>query len=232
VPPADEPKAKPLAILAQLAFVGLAALLVYSFVAVTREGELRRLCGAPCLLHPNYLGADRLAPDFELPDLQGRPVKLSSLRGKVVWMNFFTRTCRPCMEEMPEVAELSRILADRSDVVMLAVSIDDSPQEIEPVLKSVLSGPPPFTVLLDPDSKIVGDKYGTKLFPETWLIDKRGVIRARFDGAKEWSSAAVVELIDELRRGDYCPVSINAGVLSGKAGKLCEADGNGAQAND
>jgi thiol-disulfide isomerase/thioredoxin len=229
---AAEEKAKPLSIVAQLLFVGLAALLVYSFVAVTREGELRRLCSAPCILHPNYLGADRVAPDFDLVDLGGQHRKLSDYRGKVVWMNFWTRTCGPCMQEMPEIAELARILEGKKDVAMLAVSIDDSAEEIEPLLKSVLSGPPPFTVLIDPDSMVVGGKYGTKLFPETWVIDKRGVIRARFDGAKSWSDASVVEFIDELRRGDYCPVSINGGVLSGKAGKLCEADGNGASAND
>ncbi len=229
---ASEPKSKPLAIVAQLVFVALAALVVYSFVAVTREGELRRLCSAPCILHPNYLGADRLAPDFDLTNLQGGKTKLSSYRDKVVFLNFWTRTCGPCMQEMPEIAELARILQDRKDVAVLAVSIDDSVQEIEPLLKSVLSGPPPFTVLLDPDAMVVGGKYGTKLFPETWLIDKRGVIRARFDGAKTWSDASVVEFIDELRRGDYCPVSINGSTLSGKAGKLCEADGNSAQAND
>ena len=65
----------------------------------------------------------------------------------------------------------------------------------------------PFPVLFDPDGeKVVMGKYGTHLFPETWLIDKRGVIRARFDGGRDWANAAVVELLDQLREGTYCPL--------------------------
>ena len=60
-------------------------------------------------------------------------------------------------------------------------------------LKVTLNGDPPFPVLFDPDSKVVLDQYGTKLFPETWIIDPKGVIRARLDGAKDWKSSLVME---------------------------------------
>src|SRR5580693_3400325 len=63
-------------ILAQVGFVIVAALFVYGFVAVTKEGETRRVCSAPCFLHPDYMAADRRAPDFTLKDLQGASVSL------------------------------------------------------------------------------------------------------------------------------------------------------------
>jgi len=223
MPSAPEPTPSRMGVVgAQLGFVVVAALFVYGFVAVSKEAEVRRECSAPCYLHPDYLAAERRAPDFALKDMKGATVTLDSLRGRVVLLNFWSKTCGPCLEEMPSLAELTQILRDRSDVVVLAVSIDDGPEDVNPTLKTVLKGPPPFTVLFDPDAKIVGSEYGTHLFPETWLIDKKGIIRARFDGAREWNNPLVVNFIDGLRGTEYCPVKIDGKSLVGKAGKLCE----------
>jgi peroxiredoxin len=220
--PSDEAPARPVAVAVQVAFVVVASLFVYGFVSVTKEGEARRLCSAPCLLHPDYMAADRRAPSFALKDLHGATVTLDSLRGKVVVLNFWSKTCGPCLEEMPDLAELTKIIKDRPDVAVVAVSIDDGPDDVRPTLKTVLRGDPPFTVLFDPDAVTVGGKYGTRLYPETWFIDKRGVIRARFDGAREWNSPLIVNYIDSLREGDYCAVKIDDRTLSGKAGMICD----------
>ena len=209
-------------ILAQLAFVIVAALLVYGFVAVTKDGEMRRVCSAACYLRPDYLSADRRAPDFSLKDLRGNTVTLESLRGKVVVLNFWTKTCGPCLEEMPDLAELAVILRDRPDVVVVTVSTDAGPEDVKPTLQTVLKGEPPFMVLFDPEADIVHGKFGTHLFPETWLIDKRGVIRARFDGARQWNDPLVVNFVDSVRGGDYCPVKIDGKSLSGNAGRICQ----------
>jgi peroxiredoxin len=206
---AAEPTPRLAPIVAQVVFVAVAALFVYGFVSVSKEGETRRVCSAPCYLRPDYLGADRRAPNFSLKDIHGAPVSLESYRGRVVVLNFWTKTCGPCLEEMPELAELTKILRDRSDVVVLAVSIDEGPDDVKPTLQTVLREEPPFDVLFDPDSNVVAGRYGTRLFPETWFVDKRGVIRARFDGAREWTNPLVVNFIDELRAGDYCDVKID-----------------------
>ncbi len=220
---------KSLAPAAQLAFVACAAVMVYSFVAVAREAETRRRCSAMCVLHPNYAGADRRVPDFELKDASGNVVTAQGLRGKVVVLNFWTKTCGPCLQEMPEIAELAKILKPKNDVALITVSTDDGPADVADTLKSVLHEEAPFPVLFDPDAKTVSGKFGTHLFPETWIIDKRGVIRARFDGAREWSNSAVVELVDDLRGGGYCPVSVKEGkVASGEGAKACEAIAGGA----
>ena len=214
----------------QVAFVLAAAALVYGFVGVTREAELRRRCNAACLLHPNYMGADRKAPAFELRDLSGKTVTLKQYEGKVVVLNFWTKTCGPCLEEMPEIAELSKVLRDKPDVAVITISIDETAQEASGTLKSILKEDPPFITLMDPENKIVKGKFGTTLFPETWIIDKRGVIRARFDGAKEWSNPAVVEYVEQLRNGGYCPIDIASKggrvEVSGVAAKLCEGSGS------
>jgi peroxiredoxin len=221
MPPASGPPVHLGAVLAQIGFVVVAALFVYGFVAVSKEGETRRLCGAPCLLHPDYMAAERRAPDFELKDLRGNPVTLRSLRGKVVVLNFWTKTCGPCLEEMPDLAELTKIVRDRPDVAVVTVSIDDGPDDVRPTLQTVLREEPPFPVRFDPESKVVGGKFGTRLFPETWFLDKRGVIRARFDGAREWNNPLVVNYIDALREGGFCDVTIDGNTLAGRAGRIC-----------
>ncbi len=220
--PHETASGRPAVVAIQVAFVLVASLFVYGFVSVTKEGEARRLCSAPCLLHPDYMAADRRAPAFALKDLRGNTVTLESLRGKVVVLNFWSKTCGPCLEEMPDLAELTKVIHDRPDVAVVAVSVDEGPEDVGPTLKTVLRGDPPFTVLFDPDSTIVGGKYGTRLYPETWFIDKRGVIRARFDGAREWSSALIVNYIDQLREGDYCAVKIDDRSLAGKAASICD----------
>jgi peroxiredoxin len=219
---AEPPSVRVGAILAQIAFVVVASLLVYCFVSVTKEGETRRVCSAPCLLRPDYMAADRRAPNFALKDLRGNTVTSESLRGKVVVLNFWSKTCGPCLEEMPELAELTKIVRDRPDVVIVAVSVDEGPDDVKPTLQTVLREEPPFMVLFDPDSKVVGGKYGTRLFPETWFIDKQGVVRARFDGAREWNSPLMVNYIDALVRGDYCAVKIDGWNLGGKAARICD----------
>jgi thiol-disulfide isomerase/thioredoxin len=215
---------KALAPAAQLAFVAGAAILVYSFVAVAREGETRRKCSSLCVLHPNYAGADRRMPEFALKDMTGREVSSSSLQGKVVVLNFWTKTCGPCLQEMPEIAELAKVLHPKSDVALVTISTDDGPADIADTLKSVLHEEPPFPILFDPDAKVVSAKFGTHLFPETWIIDKHGVIRARFDGARDWSSSAVAELVDDLRSGGYCAVDVREAKVTsaGDSAKACE----------
>ncbi|WP_394824139.1 TlpA family protein disulfide reductase [Pendulispora albinea] len=211
--------------IANLSYVGFvlaAGVLVYSFVSVAKEGETRRRCAPMCLLHPEYAATNRTAPDFALKDMNGDTVNLSSYRGKVVVLNFWTKTCGPCLEELPSLADLSRILRDRPDVTVLTVSVDQGPADVQDTLRAVLREAPPFPVLFDPENDIVAGKYGTHLFPETWIIDARGVIRARFDGKRNWSSSAVVELVDQLRVGGYCPMEIQDGRPHGDGAKVCD----------
>jgi peroxiredoxin len=186
----------PLTPIAHLAFVLAAALGVYSFVSVAKEGETRRRCSATCLLRPTYAGFEK-------------------------------KTCGPCMEEMPEIADLARILKPMNDVAVVTVSTDDTAQDATDALKSVLKEEAPFPVLMDPDAKNVSGKYGTSLYPETWIIDKEGVIRARFDGAREWSNAAVVQLVEQIRTGGYCEVQARDGKFVGKDAPICDSINGG-----
>lgn len=210
-----------LATLTQLGFVVLAILAVVSFGGAAEDGEKRRVCTPLCGMKPSYAGFNRTAPDFELSALGGKKVRLSSLRGKVVIINFWTKTCKPCMEEMPALARLAKLLSNRTDIVLVTVSTDESLEDARATLAGVLSEKPSFEVLVDPDAEVVSKKYGTKLYPETWFIDPSGVIRARFDGPREWDSPLVVNFAESLLVPGACEIEYAAGKSQGPQ-FLCE----------
>lgn len=207
--------------IAQIGFVVFAAVGVYGFVAAARDGESRRACSALCALRPNYAARNRLAPDFDLPKVGGGKVRLSAYRGKTVILNFWTKTCRPCLEEMPSLAKLGQALKDHPDVVLITVSTDDTLEDARDTMKSVLGTDAPFIIGLDPDAAIVGEKYGTKLYPETWFVDPKGVIRARFDGARDWANALSVDLAESLRGPKTCEVVFGRGELKADEQGVC-----------
>jgi peroxiredoxin len=222
--PAQAPGSQMRSALVQLAFIAVAALAVYGFVQAAQKDQRRGACGALCAMVPNYAGRNRVAPDFELPDMDGKPVKLSSFRGKTVILNFWTITCGPCKEEIPSLADFQKIIEKRNDIVLLTVSTDEGPDEIRDRLSVLTNGNErPFKVLFDPDLLVTKDKYGTDLFPETWIIDPKGVIRARFDGARDWSGAAAFNVV-QMANGDTpsCLAQFSGGKPFGPWGGLCD----------
>jgi len=213
---------KQLSRLAQAAFILFAAFAVYSFVSAARDGERRRLCGPVCHLRPDYAARNRTAPDFELDALPKGKLRLSSYRGKVVVLNFWTKNCRPCLEEMPSLAQLAESLKGDPDIVVLTVSTDENLADVRSTLRSVIGGEPPFPAAVDPESSVVGGKFGTRLYPETWLLDPKGVIRARFDGPRDWSSPMMHDLLERLREPLACSIDFESGRPSGEDSIACE----------
>jgi thiol-disulfide isomerase/thioredoxin len=151
--------------------------------------------GAPHYYNPR--GGWRRAPDFTLNDRWGRPYELEAQRGKVVVMNFWSITCPPCLEEMPSLEELATQADARwgDDVQVIAVSTDAGWNAV----RTVLPADPELHHLFDPDKSTVEGKYGTSLYPETWIIDREGFVRFRYDGAFDWSSPVILDLIESLR---------------------------------
>jgi peroxiredoxin len=216
------------AALVQLAFIVLAGIAVFAFVSMARDAETRRACVPICAMRPSYAARNRLAPDFELMSDDGAKVRLSQFRGKTIVLNFWTTTCQPCLEEMPSLADLARVLRRRNDVALLTVSTDATKEIAMSALQTLLREPkPPFPVLFDPESTVVRDKFGTTLYPETWIIDPKGVIRARFDGARDWSNAMVLDLIESFERPLACGVEFESSRPSGAQATMCDESGAG-----
>ncbi|MEZ4445875.1 MAG: TlpA disulfide reductase family protein [Polyangiaceae bacterium] len=208
--------------IAQIVFILAASVGVFAFVRAAQTDHRLSTCQALCQLRPTYAAHERRVPDFTLPDAQGRSVTFSSFLGKKpVVLNFWTKTCKPCLEEMPALQELAGIVKSEG-IEVVTICTDEGPEAVADTLKVVLEGQEPaFTILYDPESTVVSDRFGTELFPETWLIDAKGVIRARIDGPKNWSSAIALEVLESLDRPLSCPVEFKMGRPVGDYRGLC-----------
>lgn len=138
--------------------------------------------------------ADAPAQDFGLPALRGDNVRLSDYRGKVVFLNIWATWCPPCREEMPSMESLYQRLKGR-DFEMLAVSIDrEGKNAVGPfAAKYGLT----FPVLLDPESKTYR-LYGLTGVPETFIIDKNGVIVNKIIGPQNWLRKEWLDYFDRV----------------------------------
>lgn len=134
-------------------------------------------CAAPGHLFAGDTLLNRPAPPFSRTDLAGEPFRLSQYRGKVVLLNFWATWCAPCRIELPRFAAWQRQYGPEGFQV-LAVSMDD---DAAPVRISIRKLQPDYPVLMG-DAKL-GERYGGVLgVPVTFLIDRQGIIRARFEG--------------------------------------------------
>lgn len=220
-------RGSPYSMAVQVGFIAVASLAVFGFVQAAQGDQRRASCTALCSLGPQYAGRNRTAPDFELPDMNGKPVKLSSFRGKTVILNFWTKTCEPCKKEIPNLAELATNLKkNHPDIVLVTVSTDAGPDAVKDTLQVLIDSEQiPFTVLFDPELDVVNGKYGTKLFPETWIIDPKGVIRARFDRALDWAGSLPLEVAQMVgSAGPGCVVDFDKGKSTGPFAGLCASD--------
>jgi peroxiredoxin len=163
---------------------GLKVLLVTGVLALAVAGGLLALARR----------GPMLAPDFALPDLAGRTVRLSGLRGKVVVLNLWATWCPPCVEEMPSMERLYGALRD-ADFALLAVSQDeDGKRVVAPFVERTRLS---FPVLLDPERQ-VGDRYGVSGYPETFVIDRNGLVVEHVIGPRDWDAPAQIAALRAL----------------------------------
>lgn len=114
--------------------------------------------------------------DFELPDLDGRAMRLSDFRGRVVLLNFWGTWCEPCLKELPEFSTLYRSYRYHG-MSLLAVATDDDVDKVSEVVKAHrLTGH--FMI----DGEELAEAQGDHDFPFTYLVDPLGRIHSRWDG--------------------------------------------------
>ncbi len=148
------------------------------------------LAGCYSGTRPTRIGS--AAPDFTVRD-SDKAVSLSQLKGQVVVLNFWATWCPPCVEEMPSLVQMQQRMQSKG-VTVLAVSVDVDEGNYRRFLKD--HGVNLLTVR-DPDQKASG-LYGTFKFPETYIIDRNGVLRRKFIGGVDWTAPDVLEYLGKM----------------------------------
>lgn len=141
------------------------------------------------------LGIGSQAPDFEAVDVYtGRPVSLTHFSGQVVLLNIWETSCLACEDEMPSMERLHRQLGD-SGLRIVAVSVD--PGSMEPVRHWAEDRALTFDILQDPSQQIERS-YLTTGVPESFVIDRDGIIMKHAIGAVEWDQPGQQVLLRNL----------------------------------
>jgi peroxiredoxin len=140
------------------------------------------------------LGKGAKAPDFALPGLDGEMVRLADQKGKVVFLNIWATWCPPCVEEMPSMEKLYQQLKGE-DFKILAVSLDENGAEaVLPFMKKHKLN---FTALLDAKGTMKY-KYQTTGVPETFIIDRNGIIVEKVIGPRDWATPEAIGFFRNL----------------------------------
>lgn len=108
-------------------------------------------------------------------------------------LNFWATWCAPCVEEVPSLVEMQRHMKSRG-VEVIAVSIDDNEHAYRQFVKDHNVD---LLTIRDPKQNVAG-MYGTFKFPETYVIDRNGIMRRKFIGAIDWTEPDITEFLSKL----------------------------------
>ncbi|WP_446743609.1 TlpA family protein disulfide reductase [Silvibacterium acidisoli] len=138
--------------------------------------------------HPAQVGT--AAPGFTITD-GAQTVRLSDYHGKVVLLNFWASWCAPCIEELPSLIALQKQMPE---VTVIAVNFEDEEDSYRQFLKD---NHVDLLTIRDASEKS-NHAYGTTRPPETYVIDKQGIIRRKFIGPQQWTGPEIENYLRNL----------------------------------
>lgn len=137
-------------------------------------------------------GIDAPAPNFTIQDDE-RKVALDQFRGKVVVLNFWASWCAPCITETPSLVSMQERLKNKG-VVVVAISADEDEEAYHRFIKQYGIS---FVTVREP-SMHTQHRYGTEQLPESYVIDRDGILRRRLINAADWNSPEITEFLSRL----------------------------------
>ena len=135
---------------------------------------------------------ESVAPDFVISHKQ-LPEKLSSLKGQVVYLDFWASWCKPCRKSFPWMNEMQQEYA-KQGLQIIAINLDTEMELAKTFLEKV---PAEIPIIYDPEGSIASD-YQLVGMPSSYLIDKKGNIRFSHKGFFKRKEALYQQQIDLL----------------------------------
>lgn len=139
--------------------------------------------------HPGQIGA--VAPTFSVSD-GVHSVDLSKFHGEVVVLNFWATWCAPCVEELPSLVAMQRQLPQ---IKVLAISTDEDASAYRQFL---VDHPISELTTVRDGQQRSNALYNTFRYPETYVIDRNGIIRRKFIGPQDWTSPEIMAYLKKL----------------------------------
>nr|WP_255216006.1 TlpA disulfide reductase family protein [Pseudenhygromyxa sp. WMMC2535] len=178
-----------------LFFVAVGGLLVFGFAQALGPAAEAQL-GAACRpLNPEP--REGAAPTLDLEDLEGNPVSLADFGGKFLIVNFWATWCEPCTREWPDLDQLAERLADRDDVVIVAVGVDQDKAEIGPYLERMGLSDTKVRVLWAKGAA-AHEAFGSEKLPDTYFVDREGQLQSVFVNVRAWGKAAAFRCVESM----------------------------------
>jgi thiol-disulfide isomerase/thioredoxin len=137
------------------------------------------------------------APPISLVDLAGNTVSLSEFAGRLVLINLWATWCEPCLREMPSLERMQSRLGDKITVVAISEDRGGS-KTVEPFINKL--GLKLFKTYLDPKSD-AGRAFKVAGLPTSFLIDREGRVLGRVEGAADWDSPKLLEVLKSFLGG-------------------------------
>ncbi len=138
--------------------------------------------------HPSNIG--KPAPEFTVSD-GVQSVDLAKLRGKIVVLNLWATWCAPCIEELPSLLAMQH---EMPDIAVVAISLDQD----DTTYRAFLVKHHVDLVTIRDESARINTLYGTAQIPETYVIDRNGILRRKFVSAQNWTSPEITEYLKQL----------------------------------
>ncbi len=131
--------------------------------------------------------------NLSFTDKDGETVYLSSLKGKVVFINFWATWCPPCIQEMPTINELKGKYKDNDDIVFLMVDVDNNMEKSTAFMEKNKYDLPVYVTASNIPSNYLGSSI-----PTTVILDKSGDMIARIEGGRDYTSPEIIKVVNEL----------------------------------
>lgn len=131
--------------------------------------------------------------DISFKNENGKTISLRSLKGKVVFINFWATWCGPCIHEMPSINNLKQLYKGNKTIEFLMVDVDNKMAKSSAFMLQNKYDLPVFV----PTGNIPSEYLGNSI-PTTVILDKSGDIIARIEGGRDYMSPEIITALNEL----------------------------------
>ncbi len=141
---------------------------------------------------PEVDGPARPAPNVTLLDPSRKKHALEEFRGNIVLVHFWASWCPPCVPELPEFLAVGKAFEGKK-LKLLAISTDERWEDAAKIIPGEI--PSNASLLWDPESE-AADRFGSYVFPETYVLDDELRVVAKWVGPQDWGGPMMAQFLE------------------------------------